>query len=502
MGIPTADTEVSARAQARTTADIFRDIGRAAAQGATLGFSDELYGLYSEFMTDKDYDTAVAEIRQGLEQFRESDPVLAYGAEILGSMVTGGAGATRAVAGTAGREALKRAAAASGVEAGIYGAGTGETMEERALQAAISAPVGAVTGAAGEFALPRLTSAARGLMGRKTAEGGYRLTPGQQFGGGVQKFEGRLTSLPFTGELVGSALGKPVRTFRRDVVETALGPSLAARLPKGLEGNELVEAASLIVADAYKQIVPKISIDDTPFRNKAKRILGAATKRLQPEDITAVQAIMRDIYLPSVKDGKISTNLLKDLESALGTEANTMIRSSDPAFRRQGKVLKEMQAALREEISLQNPDVPDLQAVNQAFAAMRPLEKAKDAAVGAEGMFTPTQLLSKLKDKPAEAPVKSVGRQVQPIISTTTPTSGTIERGLVSQFVRDPFGSAVGGTGLLPLSLMYGTGPLGRRVVGPGVYKAPGGLLRAGAPAVGEMVADPFSESILGPVVP
>ena len=213
-------------------------------------------------------------------------------------------------------------------------------MEERALQAAISAPVGAATGVAGEFALPRLTSAARGLMGRKTAEGGYRLTPGQQFGGGLQKFEGRLTSLPFTGELVGSTLGKPVGTFRRDAVETALGPSLAAKLPKGLEGNELVEAASLIVADAYRDIVPKISINDAPFLNKAKRILGAATKRLQPEDITAVQAVMKDIYLPSVKDGKISTNLLKDLESSLGTEANKMIRSGDPALRRQGRVFE------------------------------------------------------------------------------------------------------------------------------------------------------------------
>ena len=105
-------------------------------------------------------------------------------------------------------------------------------------------------------------------------------------------------------------------------------------------------------------------------------------------------------------------------------------------------------------------------------------------------MFTPTQLLTKMKDRPAEAPVKSLARQVQPIISTTTPTSGSIERGLVSQFVRDPFGSVVGGTGLPP-SLMYGTGPLGRRAIGPGVYKAPGGLLRAGAPVVGGMVASP-----------
>ncbi len=38
--IPTTDTEVSSRTQARTTAEIFRVIGRGAAQGVTLGFSD------------------------------------------------------------------------------------------------------------------------------------------------------------------------------------------------------------------------------------------------------------------------------------------------------------------------------------------------------------------------------------------------------------------------------------------------------------------------------
>ena len=501
MGIPTTDTEASGRAAARTTADIFRDIGRAAAQGATLGFSDEMYGLYSEFMTDKDYDTAVAEIRSGLEQFRETDPVLAYGAEVLGSMVTGGAGAARGVGSAVGREAVKRAAGVGALEAGIYGAGTGETPEQRAMQAAISAPIGAGVSAAGQALMPRVTEAARGLMARRTAEGKYPLTPGQRLGGGVQRFEERLTSLPFTGELVGASLGKPMKIFRRDAVEQALGPSLAKKLPTGLEGNELVERASQIVSEAYDEVVPQLSINDAPFRDKAKRILGQATQRMTSKDVTEIQDIMRDLYLPSVKNGKISSNLLKDLESGFGAEARKMTGSSDPAIRRQGRVIKQMQDALRSEIASQNPDVPDLQMVNRAFASMRPLEKAKDAAVGAEGRFTPTQVLRQVKDRPAGTDLKALARQAQPIITPVTGTSGTIERGLAAQIVRDPLGSLAGGAGFIPLSLMYGTGPVGRRA-GVAAYRAPGGLLRAGAPAAGEMIADPLAGGILGPAYP
>ena len=36
--------------------DIALDVGRAAAQGATFGLSDEIYGLYKSFTSDKTYE--------------------------------------------------------------------------------------------------------------------------------------------------------------------------------------------------------------------------------------------------------------------------------------------------------------------------------------------------------------------------------------------------------------------------------------------------------------
>lgn len=504
--IPTTDAEVAGRGPARTTADIFRDIGRAAAQGATLGFSDEMYGLYAEYMQGKDYDAAVKEVRDNLETFRETDPVLAYGAEIVASMITGGAGAARGVGTAVGREAVKRAAGVGALEAGIYGAGTGETPEQRAMQAAISAPIGAGVSAAGQALMPRVTEAARGLMARRTAEGGYPLTPGQRLGGGVQRFEERLTSLPFTGELVGASLGRPMRIFRRDVVEQALGPSLAAKLPKGLEGNELVERASQVVSDAYQEVVPQLSIRAKPVDDKISGILSQAQSSgvIDADDLKVLQKTLNRVYTRRKKDGMLSQQTLKNVESEMSSAVRSFMRggASDVNL---GFIMKDIQDALRSEIASQNPDVPDLQMVNRAFASMRPLEKAKDAAVGAEGRFTPTQVLRQVKDRPASTDVKALARQAQPIITPVTGTSGTIERGLAAQIVRDPLGSLVGGAGFVPLSLMYGTGPVGRRA-GVTAYRAPGGLLRAaGAPAgaaVGGMVSDPLAGSILGPSYP
>ena len=489
--IPTTDTEVSSRTQARTTADIFRDIGRAAAQGATLGFSDEMYGLYSELMTNKDYDTAVAEIRSGLDKFRETDPLLAYGFEIAVSILTGGAGAGRAVGTAVGREAVKRAGIAGGVEAGIYGAGTGETPEGRAMSAALSAPLGVATGAAVHAILPRVTEAATGLMARRTAESaprpfaGYPLTPGQRLGGGVQRFEERLTSLPFTGELISASLGKPMRIFRRDAVEQALGPKLAAKLPKGLEGNELVERASQVVSQAYEDVVPQLSIKAKPVDDKISSILTQAQSDgvIDAGDLTALQKTLNRVYTRRKKDGMISKQTLKNVETDMGQAVRTLMRGGG-AEANLGFIMKDIQSALRSEIASQNPDVPDLQAVNRAFSSMRPIEKAKDAAVGAEGRFTPTQALRQMKDRPAQTEVKALARQAQPIITPTTGSSGTIERGMAAQVVRDPIGSLGGAATFAPLALMYGTGPLGRKA-GVGAYKSPGLLLRGSAPAAG-----------------
>lgn len=500
------DAEIQARVGDRTSMDIFMDVARAAAQGATLGFSDELYGLYSEFFADKDYDTAVQEIRQGLEEFRELNPTAAYGAEILGSMVTGGAGAARGIGAAVGREAVKRAAGIGALEAGIYGAGTGETMEDRARQAMLSAPIGAVSGAAGEALLPKISAAAAEALKK-----GYKLSPGQRLGEGISKFEQAMTTQPFVGSMVQKTMERPAAQFRRKVVEEALGP-YASKLPPGISGNQLVEEADLVVSEAYQDIVPQLSIASRPFALGAKRVLGAAkkNKELDEVDLAKIEKIIAGTVKRRLeKDGRLTGNALKKAESELTTEIRKQFMPSGDS--NIGRALRDVRDVLRQQITIQNPDVPELQTVNRAFASLKPITKAKDAAVGAMGEFTPTQYLRQVKDMPPSTPGKAMAREIQPLVRQTLPSSGTAERAAVQRLIEEPGPSIMGMAKYIPTALTYGTGEPGR-IVATRMYQAPGGLLRAGAPAIGEYGAglpeiasgppNIMPQSLLGPAYP
>lgn len=124
-------------------------------QGLTFGFGDEITSgveaLIGSVGSDRTFDEVFSEAHQrkkGLsEAFTTENPGAAIGAELLGGIATGGAGAGRVLASQAIRNAprLMRGAALSGtgaVEGGLYGAGTadqGEMLSGAAEGAAIGA---------------------------------------------------------------------------------------------------------------------------------------------------------------------------------------------------------------------------------------------------------------------------------------------------------------------------------------------------------------------------
>lgn len=484
------DAEILSRVGTRTNMDIFTDVSRAAMQGATLGTSDEIYGLYSEFFTGKDYDTAVQEIRDGLEQFRELNPAAAYGAEILGSMVTGGYGASRAVGTAVGREALKRAGIAGGLEAGVYGAGTGETAGERITGALTSAPLGMAGGAAGEALMPKVSEAAAALLKK-----GYDLSPGQRLGEKIGRIEQAMTSQPLVGPMVRKTMRRPSEQFRRKLVEDALGP-YAGKLPKGVTGNELVEEADMVISDAYADIVPKLSIMSRPVELGAKRVIGAAQRNneIDAEDLSKIRKILAGTVSRRLKDGKLTGEALKKAESDLSTEIRKQFGSTGDT--NIGRVLRDVRDVMRNQITAQNPDVPDLQVVNRAFASVKRITKAKDRAVGTGGEFTPTQYLQQVKDLPPSTSGKAMAREIQPVVSQTLPDSGTPERTAVQQMIEDPLSGLAGAAQYIPTVIGYGMGRPGR-YVGTKMYQTPGGLLRAASPAIGE-ASGPETLGLLG----
>ena len=97
---------------------------RAGLQGVTFGFADELEAMARAAASDRTYQQEVKDIREDIEEFRETNPVAAYGTEILGAIPTGvglGIGLLRAGIGTGVLGAAKLGA----IEGGIYGTGEG-----------------------------------------------------------------------------------------------------------------------------------------------------------------------------------------------------------------------------------------------------------------------------------------------------------------------------------------------------------------------------------------
>ena len=92
------------------------NLARAIGQGITFGFGDELEARFRALTGDRSYDEEVADIRESIEQFRETNPVAAYGSEIVGSIPTG-----LGLAGLALRGGLRGAAKIGALEGGING---------------------------------------------------------------------------------------------------------------------------------------------------------------------------------------------------------------------------------------------------------------------------------------------------------------------------------------------------------------------------------------------
>ena len=222
----------AAKAEGRTETDT--EYLRSALQGILFGFGDEaeglVFGLYDAATKGKSlgqaYKDARDNARKEIEQFRQDDPLAAYGTEVLASLPTalvGGAGLARA--GVAAGKGLGAAIGRGAVEGAAYGFGAGEGD---AVDQATSAIIGGATGAALTGAL---SGAARKLgAGEKTDDAaalmdkGVKLTLGQQQPssvlGMIENYG--LSSVPILGPGVKAAQRQAVPEFTNAAFQEAL----------------------------------------------------------------------------------------------------------------------------------------------------------------------------------------------------------------------------------------------------------------------------------------
>ena len=153
-----------------------KDRARLIAQGAALGYGDEIEALIRSMSPDVTYDEAVDEIRKSIDVAKERFPIQATALEVGGALIPGIAAAPFTAGGSL-VPTLGRAAAVGAVEGAIYGSGQGTDAESRFKEGAKGAVTGAILNPAVQKGMEFVTGGAAGIgaylrkkMGNKLAK--------------------------------------------------------------------------------------------------------------------------------------------------------------------------------------------------------------------------------------------------------------------------------------------------------------------------------------------
>ena len=483
------------------------DYARAAMQGVMFGFSDEGYGLfrgiYDAAVEGKPFKEAYTqardEVRKNLDDFREDDPLAAYGTEIIASLpmaLLGGAG--RARAGVAAGKGLGAAVGRGAIEGAAYGLGAGEgDVVDQAGSAVLGGATGAaLTGAVGgvlrSTVAPAPTKAAEELMDR-----GVALTPGQQSPnsliGMVDQAAGKIPSIR-------TAQMQAIPEFNRAAMNEAL-EGIGKQVPKNLEGGDILMYGREAFEEAYDALKKDIEVPDLnsvklsgqQILDDVNQISPKAAKKLQKEFQTLLA------YKGMKMRTRLDGDLFKEIDSRIGKRAAAYQRQAqlgqnvDAADIAQGMFA--LQNNLRNALVGKTPAATTkLRMTNQGYGKFKIVQ---DAARRAGGEFSPARLgqASKAADlSPSKRASAEGTARMQPLAQagkealTAPPDSGTPFGAAAFLGAQDPnVALRLGAAGMLspiyrPLSRgLLGTARMGRAAV------------EAGAPAVGGLLGSEFA---------
>lgn len=283
---------------------MLKGVSMAALQGVTFGFGDEAIGAIIGAVTGKGADAGIDEYRRQLRAFRDENPVISGGAELLGGIAVPGLGAAKLLqsAVRSGRMLPRIAmAAAEGAAGGaLAGAGNAEGgITDRTRAALIGGAAGALLAGGGTAAIKTLQSGpgASSLVGSAIggAAGGVPgMMAGAVTGAAASELGQELSRAGVTLLNAASAKSRTVDWFTRI---TRLKPddapaSLHARqmLREALERDGLPISVAAREADRLHSMGVPATVVDLGGRHTAE-LFEAASKSRAPE----VQKMVDDI---------------------------------------------------------------------------------------------------------------------------------------------------------------------------------------------------------------
>ncbi len=419
---------------------------RAGGQGLAFGFGDELEALYRSRKNNTEYQDELKKSRDKLEAFRKQNPVVAYGSEIAGSIPTSLGGA-----GILAKAGIKGVGKVGAIQGATYGAGVGETEQERINQAVAGGAFGGVINKVASKILPQTTE-----LAKKFLKNDIRLTGGQMvkesnpMGDLISGIESSSTSIPGVGVAISNAKTRALSDFNKFAMLEAIDPILNSSSKKLLkkklakvDGTEAYKVVDDFIQKQYADVLEDITLGpDNIIALQDDIATVLANSNADTEGQKLIQRVLNQIFVNRLKTDKNGNKFLtgkdyKKLESELFRLQTNYFKKLDFDADNIAETFKTLRGVFKESTNL-TAGGPRLQKVNMAFARLNPIAEAVSSANKTEGIFSASQLLTALKKtdltkgkkvtKTGTDSMLPLAREGEKMFGRFVPDSGTASR--------------------------------------------------------------------------
>ena len=327
---------------------------------------------------------------------------------------------------------------------------------------------------------------------RMLRDAGVQPTIGQTLGGRWNAAEEKLVSVPIMGDTIANARNSAREGFNQAAINRTLAP---IGQKTDLTGQEGVRQAGDMIGAAYDQArnrLGNVRLDRQAIGEL--RNLTQMTQKLPPTEANTFQRIWNTVATDVSPNGTITADVFKRIDSKLGKDAARFAGSPDAYQKQLGDALSELRRIVSDNALRANPGAAQAtRAADAAYANLVRLEGASKAAAGTQGLFTPGQLLSAVRQADRSVRDRSTARGTalmqdlatagQKVLGNKVPNSATADRLLL--------GAGGLGAGLLNPAIPIGL--LG----GAGLYTSPLQRLLTGAVAARPQGAQAISNALM-----
>jgi hypothetical protein len=345
-------------------------------------------------------------------------------------------------------------------------------------------PLNLVTKPIASMISPKVAPEVKTLMNE-----GVTPTTGQILGGGFQRLEEGLSSVPLVGDFIKNAQLRAVEDLNKAAFNRALKP-IGKELPKDITGREAVQFADDALGNAYQKLLPKMTVQaDTTFTTGLSNLKQAV-------DSGVINQTTKDFFNKWINDnvtnkfqgqGAITGETLKGIQENFRVKINELSLSTANDERVIAGALKQAQDEFRQLVTRSNPNyAKELNAINTGYANFKRVQNAASKLGAEEGIFSPAQLqnavraMDKSKDKARFAEGKALMQDLsesgKTVLGSKVPDSGTPYRTMAAILASG--GAGVSGypgiaAGLAASPVMYSSG--GQKMMAALLAKRPAG---------------------------